>query len=96
MSGLAERISNMHTHVERLLHERDRLTATNASLEADLRDHHRNSDVLNARLEELERENEVLRAVHHPPNGGEQGNGSKERIDDLVIEIDRCLALLTT
>ncbi len=94
MSGLAERIHSVHTHVERLLHERDRLTATNASLEADLRDQQRNSDVLNARLEELERENEVLRAVRHTPVV-EQGTGTKERIDDLVIEIDRCLALLT-
>lgn len=95
MSELAERIRNVHTHVERLLHERDRLTGTTASLEADLREHQRNSDVLNARLEEMERENEVLRAVKHTPSV-DHGTGTKERIDDLVIEIDRCLALLTT
>ncbi len=95
MSDLAERIHNAHTHVERLLSERDRLATSHTSLEEELRDLRRNGEVLQARLTELERENEVLRTVKATPVA-EDRSGSKEKIDELVNEIDRCLALLNT
>jgi septal ring factor EnvC (AmiA/AmiB activator) len=95
MSDLANRIRQVHAHVDRLRTERERLASAKFSLEENLRESHRSLDVLRARITELERENEVLRAVKPAPVAGTDRSGSKERIDDLVNEIDRCLALLT-
>lgn len=93
MSDLATRIRQVHQHVAGLRKDRDRLAGANASLEEELRDTKRNVDVLQARITELERENEVLRTVKAAPAASDR-SGSKERIDELVNEIDRCLALL--
>ena len=93
MSELASRIRNVHTHVERVLSERQSLSAQLARTEADLRDQQRTAEVLHARIAELERENEVLRSAR-PSTGNTERAGTKERIDELVNEIDRCLALL--
>jgi hypothetical protein len=43
---------------------------------------------------ELERENGVLRKARSAEQGAAAA-GTKERIDELVHEIDRCLALLS-
>ena len=98
MSDLAIRLRQVHARVEGLLKDRDRHAARHLSLEEELRELKRSNEVLQARLTELEQENEVLRAVKATPQdkSGVAGDrtGSKERIDELVIEIDRCLALL--
>ena len=93
MSELAARIRNVRSRVEGLLKERDRLSASNTSMDEELREARRNGGVLQARIAELERENEVLRTVRTAPTSLHRA-GSKERIDELVSEIDRCLALL--
>jgi septal ring factor EnvC (AmiA/AmiB activator) len=93
MSELAERIRAARTRVQELQRERARAQASVASLEAELRDRQRAADVLQARIAELERENEVLRSVKAAPAADDR-SGTKERIDELVNEIDRCLALL--
>jgi len=95
MGELAERIRNARTQVGRLLRDRERLTASVSDLENELRDRQRASEVLQARVAELERENEVLRAIRPAPQAADRA-GTKERIDELVSEIDRCLALLHT
>lgn len=95
MSDLAERIRNARTQVGRLLRDKDRLAASVSGLENELRDRQRAAEVLQARVAELERENEVLRAVR-PATPAIDRAGTKERIDELVSEIDRCLALLHT
>ena len=63
------------------------------ALKAQIGEGFREADVLKARVKELEQENEVLRtakaAVEQPAR-----EGAKEQIDELVNEIDRCLALL--
>lgn len=94
MSELAERIRTARTQVQVLQRERARAQASAASLEAELRDRQRAADVLQARIAELERENEVLRSVKAAPPVAVDRSGTKERIDELVNEIDRCLALL--
>lgn len=83
----------MHARVEGLLKDRDQHAKAHHSLLEELRELKRNDEVLRARLTELEQENEVLRTVKAAPASGDR-SGSKERIDELVIEIDRCLALL--
>ena len=95
MSELASRIRNVQVHVQRVLSERQSLSAQLARTEADLRDQQRAAEVLHARIAELERENEVLRSARpSSSNVGTERAGTKERIDELVNEIDRCLALL--
>ena len=97
MSDLAPRLRQVHARVEGLLKDRDRHAAAHLALEEQLRELKRSDEVLRARIAELEREIVVLRAVRPAPavNGAaEDRPGSKERIDELVSEIDRCLALL--
>jgi chromosome segregation ATPase len=93
MNDLATRLRTVHSHVLSLVQDRDRLNAKLNQIEEELREEKRNADVLKARITELERENEVLRAVKATPAVAHH-TGSKERIDELVSEIDRCLALL--
>ncbi|HQV37299.1 MAG: hypothetical protein IPO60_07340 [Flavobacteriales bacterium] len=93
MEGLLERISVARTQVKGLLHEQTRATAAIEALEAHSREGNREADVLKARIKELEQENEVLRTVKAAPEQPERA-GTKEKIDELVNEIDRCLALL--
>ena len=71
------------------------LRAASEALEATLRDKARETEVLKARIREMEQENEVLRTVKEAPLADDRA-GTKEKIDELVNEIDQCLALLNT
>lgn len=73
--------------------ERARLTAAVGALEARAQEGGREQEVLKARIKELEQENEVLRTALASAKEPERG-GAKETIDELVKEIDQCLALL--
>ena len=98
MSDLSIRLRRVHARVEGLLKDRDQHAKEHLSLQEELRELKRSDEVLRARITELEQENEVLRTVKatSQDRSGSAGDrtGSKERIDELVIEIDRCLALL--
>lgn len=93
MGEWADRISKARTRVGELLADQDQLKATATKLEAELRERERTLEVLKARVTELERENEVLRTVRPAARTADRA-GTKERIDELVHEIDRCLELL--
>lgn len=93
MNTLIDRLRIIQDHVTRLLGELALLKKRTAELETDAHDHQRMGEVLKARVTELERENEVLRKAK-PMNSGSSDTGTKERIDELVYEIDHCLALL--
>ena len=95
MEGLAARIVAARERVQDLLRERKGHLLTIAKMEARAREGDREADVLRARIIELEQENEVLRAEKATPEV-EGRTGPKEKIDELVNEIDRCLALLNT
>lgn len=98
VSELSHRLRQVHARVEGLLKERDRHAKALHDLEEELRELKRGDGVLRARVAELEQENEVIRAVKAPvpanPGMAADRVGTKERIDELVSEIDRCLALL--
>lgn len=93
MEGLLERITTARVQVQRSLAERARLSAAVEALEARVRECAREGEVLKARIQELEQENEVLRTVKATDKEA-QREGVKEEIDELVHDIDRCLALL--
>lgn len=96
MSELASRLRAVHVQVARLVADREAARKRVLSLEHDLREHQRSAQVLQARIAELERENEVLRVTRPAPVQRAEGQTeAKQRIDELVNEIDRCLALLT-
>lgn len=94
MSELAPRMRVLHHKVRNLLQERDRLATDRRQADEELRELKRNASVLQARIVELEREIEVLRASK-PHVAVTERPVTKERFDELVSEIDRCLALLT-
>ncbi|HPF89307.1 MAG: hypothetical protein H6592_10240 [Flavobacteriales bacterium] len=93
MNTLSDRLQQVQQQVSRLVREHEGLRRKATDLEAEVRDHHRKEEVLRARVAELERENEVLRKGRSA-GGGATGPVAKERIDELVNEIDQCLALL--
>jgi septal ring factor EnvC (AmiA/AmiB activator) len=95
MEGLLERLGAARAQLAKLLEERDRLSKAVETLEAGARETGREADVLRARIKELEQENAVLRnAPAALPAAGHEG--TKEEIEELVEELDRCLALLNT
>lgn len=93
MNTLTDRLQAVQEQVFRLAREHQALRTKAGELEAEVRDHHRKEEVLRARVTELERENEVLRKGR-TAGGGTADPGTKDRIDELVNEIDQCLALL--
>ncbi len=93
MNTLTDRLQAVQEQVSRLAREHQALRTKASELEAEVRDHHRKEEVLRARVTELERENEVLRKGR-TAGGGTADPGTKDRIDELVNEIDQCLALL--
>lgn len=93
MTTLTDRLHKVQEQVARLVSEHRSLRARAAELEAASHENQRTSEVLTARIAELERENEVLRKAK-PVMNGVQPTVTKERIDELVSEIDRCLALI--
>ena len=93
MNTLTDRLQAIQEQVTRLVREHDLLRKKASDLDTEARERHRMADVLKARVEELERENEVLRKGRSA-GGGTTGPGTKEQIDELVHEIDHCLALL--
>ncbi|MBK8340544.1 MAG: hypothetical protein IPK99_11390 [Flavobacteriales bacterium] len=93
MSEQAERLRAVYLRVEALLQQRNDLRAQLDRIGTAERQQGQRSAVLEARVAELEKENEVLR-TSKPASVGEDAQGTKQRIDELVNEIDRCLALL--
>ncbi len=92
MEPLVERIKLAQAKAKDLRANEARLAKDLARLEQRHRELARECEVLKSRIQELEQENEVLRnekAATRPTR-----EGTKEKIDELVNEIDRCLALL--
>lgn len=94
MDGLLGQIGTARVRVRRLLADRARLAEVVEAAEGRARDGSREIEVLKARIKELEQENGVLRKAAAAPQGPSR-DGTKEQIDELVDEIDQCLALLS-
>ncbi len=93
MNTFTDRLNNVKEQVSRLVREHRQLQEQFAEQEKAAREQQRTLQVLEARVNELERENEVLRKAERAV-AGPADPGTKERIDELVAEIDRCLELL--
>jgi chromosome segregation ATPase len=94
MKTLADRLHAAHEQVSRIVRDQAALRKRVVDLEQQVQDSQRLSEVLKARVAELEREIEVLRKAK-PAESGLEAPGTKEKIDELVNEIDRCLALIS-
>ena len=93
MKTLTGRLAELQQRIARLVQDHGSLQRKVVDLEAEALEHQRMCEVLKARVTELERENEVLRS-NKAASGGPVVPGTKEKIDELVQEIDHCLALL--
>lgn len=93
MEGLLERIGKARTQVRRIQGEHGRLQMAVEAAEGQVHEAGREKEVLIARIKELEQENEVLRKAAVPAKvpGREE---TRDKIDELVREIDQCLALM--
>lgn len=90
---MTDRLRAVQERVDRLVRDHHALRARATELEIAGLDHLRTNEVLTARVSELERENEVLRRIK-PATSGTTDPGTKDKIDALVNEIDRCLSLI--
>lgn len=94
MNTLVERLQAAKEQMSRHMRVHTELRKRALSLESQVQDHQRMAEMLKARVAELERENEVLRSTKQAAS--KLGDpGTKEKIDELVNEIDRCLALIS-
>ncbi|MEZ4739716.1 MAG: hypothetical protein R2818_10300 [Flavobacteriales bacterium] len=93
MLTLTDRLQAVQEKVKHLMGAHDTLRKKAADLDVEAQESRRRAEVLKARVAELERENEVLRKGRSA-GGGTTVPGTKEKIDELVNEIDHCLALL--
>lgn len=93
MDGLLERIGAARAKLQQVRSEQARCRAALATLESNLRDKEREAEVLRARIRDMEQENADLQAAHQAQLA-ERRSGTREKIDELVNEIDQCLALL--
>lgn len=94
MPATTARLRTIHDQLARLIRDHEVLRQRAAELETDANDSKRLAEVLKARVAELERDNEALRKAR-PAESGPGPTGTKEKIDELVQEIDQCLALLS-
>ncbi len=94
MTTLTERLHKVQEIVTRLAQEHKDLQRKATDQATELHDHLRTVGMLKERVAELERENEVLRKGR-TGESGTTDTGTKERIDELVQEIDQCLSLLS-
>lgn len=90
---MLDRIGAARARVQAQRAEHSRTLSALGAAEARIRERERENDVLNARIKELEQEVEVLRHAKAAAVAPER-EGTKEKINELVHEIDRCLALL--
>ncbi|MCB0794360.1 MAG: hypothetical protein KDB88_06455 [Flavobacteriales bacterium] len=94
MSQIVERLQDVQQRVSELLADRAQLRERISRIGSSEREHERQIEVLHVRIAELEKENEVLRSSSHAPGKEEDDLDAKLKIEELVNEIDRCLALL--
>ena len=92
MSELVERLRSVHDRVAQLLRQHRELRAQLDRVGSSERELGQRIAVLETRIAELEKENEVLRSAKAAHEAAVPG--AKERIDELVQEIDRCLELI--
>ncbi|MBK7945985.1 MAG: hypothetical protein IPJ85_12090 [Flavobacteriales bacterium] len=92
MQPIIDRLEHLKERLNSLLKEHKGLQAKTTELEHGIREHQRTEEVLKARVSELEKENEVLRNAKAAHDAAVPG--AKDRIDELVQEIDRCLELI--
>lgn len=95
METVKERLLALQQQVVRLAGDHKALKQQAQATMREAHDLQRRCETLTARVSELERENEVLRKAR-PATNGPAGTATKERIDELVKEIDRCMALINT
>lgn len=95
MAELKERIRGIQQQVRSLIKERDEQRSKVAKLASQIHDESSMLDVLRKRITELEHQNQVLKTAQSFGGTGEPKE-SKERIDKLVKEIDKCISLLRT
>ncbi len=80
--------------VDKLISEYNNLSSENEVLRAKCNELTKNLSSGKVRVENLERENERVRLSEALVGGNGDRGEAKRRINDMVREIDRCIALL--
>lgn len=93
MNELARRVQRIGKQVRLLQQERSDLLERLAGTEATAQQRQQQLQVLAQRVAGLEQENDVIRMARSLP-AGQGREEAKQRIDELVDEIDRCLRLI--
>jgi predicted nucleic acid-binding Zn-ribbon protein len=87
-------LKDFKTNVYRLFHEFERLKNEKHKLEELVAALNQDIARLQDEKNDLKRENENIRLANHILAGNDQEGEAKKKINSLVREIDRCIALL--
>lgn len=92
MSSLLDVVSKLEVNVQELIEKKQNLTAKIEALEAESSTLHEQNKKLEKAVEQLEEKNKILRIA-----GGNSGEGQREiklKINEIVREVDKCIAQL--
>jgi len=85
---------SLRKNIERLLSAFESARAENLALKAELEAREKHIQVLDSKIEELEKEMESLQLKAAFTTTTKDNSGAKAKIDSLIKEIDRCIELL--
>lgn len=94
MSEVAELISRIRSKAESVMEDRDRVKAENATLKVNVTELRSKIDQQQQIIEEMNRKMDVLKMAKSLAGEGEENREVKLKINELVREIDKCMALL--
>lgn len=87
-------LKEFKANVQRLFQEYEQLKTKNKSLEANVAALRNDIGMLQEEKAGLERENENIKLANHILAGNDKDGEAKRKLNKLVREIDKCIALL--
>lgn len=94
MAEIASMIQNLNGKVDLLIKQCDRLKSENAALEEANHALHEEIEEQGKVISELEEKNEMIKVAGALQGSGEENSEARQKINELVREIDKCIALL--
>lgn len=92
MGSLLDVVSKLEVNVQKLVERKQDLEAKIETLEAESKSLQEQNESLEKAVEQLEEKNKILRIA-----GGNSGEGQREmklKINEIVREVDKCIAQL--
>ena len=87
-------LNNLKTNLQRFFKEFERVENEKKVLEVSVLNFKHKIELLEGEISEISRKNEQLRLATHLLSGVDENREAKQKINRLIREIDKCIALL--